>query len=82
VVAGAILPEAFPSFVATGLFSVEKAVRAAVVLGLVGAGGIGVELRAAMNLFQYQQALAVILLILVVVVGIEQVSARIRRRLL
>jgi phosphonate transport system permease protein len=82
VVVGAILPEAFPSFVATGLFSVEKAVRAAVVLGLVGAGGIGVELRAAMNLFQYQQALAVILLILVVVIGIEQVSARIRRRLL
>jgi phosphonate transport system permease protein len=81
-VAGAILPEVFPSFVATGLFSVEKAVRSAVVLGLVGAGGIGVELRASMNLFQYQQALTIILMILGVVIAIEQTSARIRSRLL
>lgn len=82
VIAGAILPEAFPSFVATGLYAVEKSVRAAVVLGLVGAGGIGVELRSAMNLFQYPQALTIILLILVVVIACEQVSTWCRRRLL
>lgn len=82
VICGAILPEAFPSFVATGLYAVEKSVRAAVVLGLVGAGGIGVELRSAMNLFQYPQALTVILLILVVVIGCEQVSSLLRKRLI
>lgn len=82
VLVGAVLPEVFPSFVATTLYAVEKSVRAAVVLGLVGAGGIGMELRAAMNLFQYQQALAVILIILAVVITCEQLSTQLRRRLL
>ncbi len=82
VVAGAILPECFPSFVATSLFSVEKAVRSAVVLGLVGAGGIGVELTSAMNLFRYNEALTIILVILVVVVGVEQLAGTVRRRII
>lgn len=82
VVCGAIIPACTPSFVATSLFSVEKAIRSAVVLGLVGAGGIGVELSAAMNLFRYDQALTVILAILAVVIGVEQVSAWIRKRVI
>lgn len=44
VIFGAILPETIASMTANSLFSVEKAIRSAVVLGLVGAGGIGVEL--------------------------------------
>ena len=82
VVMGAVIPECLPSFVATALFSVEKAVRSAVVLGLVGAGGIGVELSAAMNLFRYDQALTVIMSILVVVIGVERVSTVIRKKVL
>jgi phosphonate transport system permease protein len=82
VVGGAILPECFPSFVATSLFSVEKAVRSAVVLGLVGAGGIGVELTSSMNLFRYDEALTIILVILVVVISVEQVAGAIRRRVI
>lgn len=82
VVAGAILPECFPSFVATSLFSVEKAVRSAVVLGLVGAGGIGVELTSAMNLFRYREAMTIILVILVVVIVVEQIAGAIRRRII
>ncbi|MGF1696351.1 phosphonate ABC transporter, permease protein PhnE [Vibrio lamellibrachiae] len=82
VIMGAVVPECLPSFVATSLYSVEKAVRSAVVLGLVGAGGIGVELSASMNLFRYDQALTVILSILVVVIGVERVSAMIRKKIL
>lgn len=82
VIFGALVPACFPSFVGTSLYSVEKAVRSAVVLGLVGAGGIGVELSASMNLFRYDQALTVILVILVVVIGVEQVSGWIRRRVM
>ena len=52
VIFGAILPESFASITATSLFSVEKAIRSAVTLGLVGAGGIGVELSTAMRLFR------------------------------
>lgn len=82
VVMGAVIPECLPSFVATSLFSIEKAVRSAVVLGLVGAGGIGVELSASMNLFRYDQALTVILAILVVVIGVERISGIIRRKII
>jgi phosphonate transport system permease protein len=53
-----------------------------VVLGLVGAGGIGIELKAAMDMFLYDQAATTILLIFALVVAIEQISAAIRRRIL
>ena len=82
VIFGAILPESFASITATSLFSVEKAIRSAVTLGLVGAGGIGVELSTAMRLFRYDQAAAIILVILVVVIGFEQLSSMIRKRII
>lgn len=82
VIFASIVPECFPSFTATSLFAVEKAIRSAVVLGLVGAGGIGVELKAAMDLWRYNQAMAIILVILAVVISAEQISTFIRKRFL
>ena len=82
VIFGAIIPEAMASLTATSLFGVEKAIRSAVILGLVGAGGIGVELSTAMRLFNYDTALTIILVILVVVISVEQVSSAIRKRVI
>lgn len=82
VIFGAIMPETLASMSATSLYSVEKAIRSAVTLGLVGAGGIGVELSTAMRLFQYEKALAIILVVLVVVIGFEQISSAIRKRVI
>lgn len=82
VIMGAILPETMASLTATSLFSVERAIRSAVTLGLVGAGGIGVELSTAMRLFHFDQALTIILAILVVVIGLEQISSMIRKRVM
>ncbi|MFN2360700.1 MAG: phosphonate ABC transporter, permease protein PhnE [Marinobacter sp.] len=82
VIAGAILPETLASMSATSLYSVEKAIRSAVTLGLVGAGGIGVELSTAMRLFQYDKAFSIILVVLVVVIGFEQLSSMIRKRVI
>lgn len=82
VIFAAIVPECLPSFTATSLFAVEKSIRSAVVLGLVGAGGIGIELKSAMDLWRYQQALAIILVILVVVIAAEQLSTAVRKRFL
>ncbi len=82
VIGGAILPETLASMTATSLYSVEKALRSAVTLGLVGAGGIGVELSAAMRLFNYNKALTIILVILVCVLIFEQLSSAIRRRVI
>ncbi|MCO7125060.1 phosphonate ABC transporter, permease protein PhnE [Sporolactobacillus shoreicorticis] len=82
VYASMVIPVCFPSFVATSLFSVEKAVRSAVILGLVGAGGIGIELSTAMSLMKYDEAFTIILIIFMVVVVVEYTSGRIRKRFL
>lgn len=82
VIAGAIVPAAMPSFVATTLFSLEGATRSAVVLGLVGAGGIGIELAASMQLLRYDEAATIIIVIFLVVISVERFSAAIRRRIL
>ncbi|MFO7786272.1 MAG: phosphonate ABC transporter, permease protein PhnE [Halospina sp.] len=82
VIGGAIMPETLASMTATSLYSVEKSIRSAVTLGLVGAGGIGVELAAAMRLFNYDEACTIILVILVVVMGFEQISSAIRKRVI
>ncbi|MEM6423106.1 MAG: phosphonate ABC transporter, permease protein PhnE, partial [Pseudomonadota bacterium] len=63
ILMGAILPDAAPSIINASLFALEKAVRSSVVLGLVGAGGIGQELKVAFDLFQYQNAATIILVI-------------------
>ncbi|MCZ8183858.1 MAG: phosphonate ABC transporter, permease protein PhnE [Beijerinckiaceae bacterium] len=78
----AVVPQALPSFIATSLFSLEKAVRGSVILGLVGAGGIGVELKVAFDLFDYDTAATIIIAVFLLVVLVEQVSNRIRKRLL
>jgi phosphonate transport system permease protein len=82
VIFGAIIPESMATITATSLYSVEKAIRSAVVLGLVGAGGIGVELSTSMRMFRFDQAMTIILVILVVVIAVEQVSSAIRKRII
>ena len=71
-----------PSFVNSALFALEKAVRSSVVLGLVGAGGIGIELKVAMDMFQYQEAATIILGIFILVIGVEQLSTTMRKKFL
>ncbi|MEL6683813.1 MAG: phosphonate ABC transporter, permease protein PhnE [Pseudomonadota bacterium] len=74
VVACATIPAAMPAFISTSLFALEKAVRSSTILGLVGAGGIGIELKVGFDLFDYPTAMTVILMIAVVVISIEQLS--------
>jgi len=78
----AVLPAAAPSFINSSLFSLEKAVRSSVVLGLVGAGGVGIELKVAMDMFSYPQAATIILLIFVLVLFVERVSTLARKKYL
>jgi len=77
---GAVLPDVMPSLINTSLFALEKAVRASVVLGLVGAGGIGQELKVAFDLFQYRNASTIILVIFLIVLMMEWATDRLRRR--
>lgn len=82
IIAAAVLPAALPSMVNTALFSLEKATRSSVVLGLVGAGGIGIELQVSMELFRYPEAATIIIAIFALVIAVEQCSAWLRRRLI
>lgn len=82
VIACSVVPTCFPSFIGTTLYSLEKSVRGAVVLGLVGAGGIGVELNVAFQLRRFDTAATIIILILIVVILVERLSSMTRRRML
>ncbi|MCK7614582.1 phosphonate ABC transporter, permease protein PhnE [Roseibium sediminicola] len=78
----AVVPAAMPSFITTSLFALEKATRSSVVLGLVGAGGIGIELKVAMDFFDYQLAMTIILMIFVLVLLVERLGTIARGRIL
>ncbi len=80
VLMGAVIPDALPSMINTTLFALEKAVRSSVVLGLVGAGGIGQELKTAFDLFDYPKASAIILAIFAIVLVMEHATDRLRAK--
>ncbi len=82
VVFSAVIPAALPAMINTSLYALELAVRSSVVLGLVGAGGIGIELKVAFDMFQYNQAATIILCIFVLVLAVEQLSSFARRRII
>lgn len=82
IVAAATIPAATPAFISTSLFAVEKAVRSSTILGLVGAGGIGIELKVGFDLFDYPTAMTVILMIAVVVIGVEQLGVWARKKVI
>lgn len=81
ILLSAVIPDALPSLINTTLFALEMAVRSSVVLGLVGAGGIGQELKSAFDLFQYQKASAIIMAIFVIVLAMEWLTNRLRKKL-
>jgi len=82
IVFSAVLPSALPAMINTSLFSLEKATRSSVVLGLVGAGGIGLELKVAIDLFDYSQAATIILCIFILVLLVERCSTALRQRVM
>lgn len=82
IIFSAVFPACMPSFTATSLFALEKAVRGSAALGLVGAGGIGVDLKVAFDLFNYDEALTIILMLFALVMIVEQGSGWIRSKLI
>lgn len=75
------LPDTWPAFTAQVLYMFELNVRASTVLGLVGAGGLGLIIDAVRTFYRYDQLSLIILEIVVVVVVIDVVSDAVRRRL-
>lgn len=77
----ALLPDVMPSLTSILLYLWEFNVRASTVLGIVGAGGIGQELKNNIDLLDFPRVFAILLIILVMVTAIDQASAFLRRRL-
>jgi len=76
-----IWPQARPTVTAYTLYSFECCVRAASVLGFVGAGGIGYEISLSMRLFEYGQAMTLILALVLLLASTDVLSRRLRRSL-
>jgi phosphonate transport system permease protein len=76
-----IWPQALPNVTAYTLYSFECCVRAASVLGFVGAGGIGYEINLSMRLFEYGQVMTLILAFVLLLATTDVVSRKLRERL-
>jgi phosphonate transport system permease protein len=81
VAAHALLPVVTPQMVGLLLYRFDVNVRSSLVLGLVGAGGIGFLINQSIQLFQFDEMLTHILVVLVLIVAVDQLSALIRRLL-
>jgi len=77
-----VIPQVMPLWISYTLYRFEANVRSASVVGMVGAGGIGVVLWEVIRGFQYAETAAVMLIIIVTVSLIDLLSARIRRWLI
>lgn len=76
------LPQVSPSFLSYALLRFEINVRSASVLGFVGAGGIGQDLYTAIKTFAYTDISAIALMLIVTVALIDQLSERLRHRII
>ena len=77
-----ILPQALPSFLTYLLYRWEVVIRTTVVVGFVSAGGLGREFRLSISLFHYTDVALIIAWYLILVVGVDLVSAGLRRLVL
>ncbi|MCP4317966.1 MAG: phosphonate ABC transporter, permease protein PhnE [Hyphomicrobiales bacterium] len=78
VMAYGIVPQILPSFAGTAVFRWDINIRESTVLGLVGAGGIGLQLSSSLNTLAWPQVSLILLIILVAVIVSEWVSAKVR----
>ena len=82
VLGAAVLPQMMPTVIGLFLYRLEINVRLSTVLGFVGAGGIGMQLRATLGNLRYQEALGIIVVIFGLILLVEALSVAMRRTLL
>ena len=76
-----IVPQVMPNFLSYTLLRFEINVRASTIIGAVGGGGIGETLRLSISRGHEAKTLAIILLLFVTIVAVDQLSASLRRRI-
>lgn len=81
IISFAIIPQIIPSFVANNLYILDRNIRMATMLGIVGAGGIGYELQSAFRMFEYPKVSAIIIIIFITIFIIDNLSSYIRSKI-
>jgi phosphonate transport system permease protein len=74
-----LLPLKFRDLLTYGSYEFESAVRASVIVGAVGGGGLGTELVGTLNAFDFQRTTTIILVLIAMVAAIDQLTVRLRR---
>jgi phosphonate transport system permease protein len=82
IIRHAIMPQALPLFMGYNLYMLDHNIRVALAIGIVGAGGLGVELFTQMEAFHYQKATAVLLITFVIITVIDRGSAYLRKSII
>ncbi len=75
-----VWPHVLPGFLSYALLRFEINVRSSTIIGFVGAGGIGQELKRVISFNIYEEVSAIVILILLIVVAIDLISEQIRHR--
>ncbi len=75
----AILPQVLPQWIAYTLYILDRNVRMATVIGIVGAGGIGQELKGRYDMYEYAHVGTILIAILLVVLLLDHATARLRK---
>jgi phosphonate transport system permease protein len=78
----AVVPQIVPHYIAYIFYRWDINVRLSTIIGFVGGGGIGFVLQRFLNQLQYQQASVMVIAIAVVVTVLDNISSRIRRRII
>jgi phosphonate transport system permease protein len=78
VITYGITPQVLPAFAGIILYRWDINIRSSTVVGLVGAGGIGLQLNASINSLQWSQVSVIFVMIIVLVIAAEWVSAKVR----
>jgi phosphonate transport system permease protein len=76
-----VVPSVLPSLLGISLYRLDENIRSSLVLGFVGAGGIGFQLLTAMNLFQYREVSLLLIITFVIVQAAERLSAVLREKI-
>jgi phosphonate transport system permease protein len=78
----AVMPQVLPQYVAYTAYILDRNLRMATVVGLVGAGGIGQELKGRFDMYDYGHVMTILIAIFLFVFVLDQLSARIRARMI
>lgn len=78
----AVFPHVYPAWIAYVQYIFERNIRTATVLGIVGAGGIGMELKGRWDIFDYDHVATILLVIFITVVLLEYFSQKLRKHAL